>query len=729
MEAYLDQENSFARRAEDLVSRMSTEEKIQQIISAAPALERLGIPEMDWWSEALHGVAREGTATMFPQSIGLGATFDPALVGRIGRAVGQEARIKYEQYSSHGVRDLFKGLSLYSPNINIFRDPRWGRGQETYGEDPWLTSRMGVQYIRGLQGNDPDYLMTAACAKHYAVHSGPEPIRHEFDAEVSPKDLRETYLPAFEAAVKEGKVAQVMGAYNRTLGEPCCASQLLLQKILREEWGFEGMVVSDFTALKDFHTGHKVTKDAAESAALALKNGCDMNLGFVYMNLPEALERGLVTEENVDRACRKVMEIRLKLGLYETPECLRVDHELLDSPEHRRLNLEAARESLVLLKNDGILPLEGKFRSIAVLGPNAMSTRPLMGNYHGEASEYVTVLDGIRRAAGENVRIRYSVGCELAPYVPPAKRENMTGDDASVSFFDTVAPTFNLQELMGHGDREAEALALAEESEAVVLVLGLDETVEGEEMMGGYASDEFAGGDKKTLLLPSNQRKLLEDVLALRKPTVVVLLSGSALSVEDERISALVQAWYPGSLGGQAVGELLFGAFNPSGKLPVTFYRRIEDLPPFTDYSMKNRTYRYFEGEPLYPFGFGLSYTDFRYSELTVEIGEKITATVKVTNTGAREGREVTQAYVRWNGGDDSQPRWHLCAAGDQLLKPKETGELKLHIPLDALYTYHEDGSRAVEKGSYTLWVGGGQPDERTFALLGTHPLKAEFTL
>ncbi len=728
MEAYLDREEGFARRAEDLVSRMTVEEKIQQIISAAPALERLGIPEMDWWSEALHGVAREGTATMFPQSIGLGATFDPPLVGRIGQAVGQEARIKYEQYSSHGVRDLFKGLSLYSPNINIFRDPRWGRGQETYGEDPWLTSRMGVRYIQGLQGDDPDYLLTAACAKHYAVHSGPEPIRHEFDAEVSPKDLRETYLPAFEAAVKEGKVAQVMGAYNRTLGEPCCASQLLLQKILREEWGFEGMVVSDFTALKDFHTGHKVTKDAAESAALALKHGCDMNLGFVYMNLPKALERGLVTEEDIDRACRKVMEIRLKLGLYE-PDCLKVDHELLDSPEHRALNLEAARESLVLLKNDGILPLGRKFRSIAVLGPNAMSTRPLMGNYHGEASEYITVLDGIRRAAGENVRIRYGVGCELTPYNPPAKRESKTGDDASVSFFDNVAPTFNLMELMGHGDREAEALALAEESDAVVLVLGLDETVEGEEMMGGYLSDEFAGGDKKTLLLPSNQRKLLADVLDLGKPTVVVLMSGSALSVEDARISALVQAWYPGALGGQAVGELLFGAFSPSGKLPVTFYRSIEDLPAFTDYSMRNRTYRYFEGEPLYPFGFGLSYTSFRYSELRVETGDTITATIKVTNTGNREGREVTQAYVRWNGGDDTQPRWHLCAVGDQLLQPGESGELKLIIPSEALYTYHEDGTRAVEKGSYTLWVGGGQPDERTAALLGTRPLKAEFII
>ncbi len=729
MEAYRDSNLSFARRAEDLVSRMTTDEKIAQIISAAPALERLGIPEMDWWSEALHGVAREGTATMFPQSIGMGASFDPELVYQIGRAVGLEARIKYEQYSSHGVRDLFKGLSLYSPNINIFRDPRWGRGQETYGEDPWLTGRMGVSYIRGLQGDDPDYLLTAACAKHYAVHSGPEPIRHEFDAEVNPKDLHETYLPAFEAAVKEGKVAQVMGAYNRTLGQPCCASELLLRKILREDWDFDGMVVSDFTALKDFHTGHKVTKDSAESAALALKNGCDMNLGFVYMSLRESLERGLISEEDIDRACVNVMITRLRLGLYEKPACLTVDHELLDSPAHHALNLKAARESLVLLKNDGLLPLTGKFRSIAVLGPNAMSISALKGNYHGEASEYVTVLDGIRRAAGDGVRIRYGVGCELTPYQPPAKRESKTGDDASVSFFDNVAPTFNLLELMGHGDREAEALALAEESEAVVLVLGLDESVEGEEMMDGYGCDEFAGGDKKTLLLPSNQRKLMEDVLALGKPTAVVLLSGSALSVEDERIGALVQAWYPGSLGGQAVGELLFGQYSPSGRLPVTFYRRIEDLPPFKDYAMKGRTYRYFDGEPLYPFGFGLSYTSFAYEGLQISAGENLDAAVTVVNTGSMAGREVVQAYVRWDSGDDTQPRWHLCALGSVFLKPGEKKQVRLCIRNDALYTYHADGSRAVEKGSYTLWVGGGQPDQRTSALLGREPLKTSFTL
>ncbi len=729
MEGFLDKELSFAQRAADLVSRMRTDEKIAQIISAAPALERLGIPEMDWWSEALHGVAREGTATMFPQSIGLGATFDPELVGRIGRAVGQEARIKYEQYASHGVRDLFKGLSLYSPNINIFRDPRWGRGQETYGEDPWLTGRMGVRYIRGLQGEDPDYLLTAACAKHFAVHSGPEPIRHEFNAVVSPKDLRETYLPAFEAAVREAKVAQVMGAYNRTLDEPCCASELLLETILREEWGFEGMVVSDFTALKDFHTGHKVTNDAAESAALALKHGCDMNLGFVYMNLRESLDRGLVTEEDIDKACRKVMEIRLRLGLYETPKSLQVDHALLDGPENRKLNLEAARESLVLLKNDGMLPLSGKFSSIAVIGPNAMSISALKGNYHGEASEYVTILDGIRRAAGDSVRIRYSVGCELTPYQPPVKRESRSGDDASVSFFDKVAPTFNLMELMGHGDREAEALAMAEESEAVVLVLGLDESVEGEEMMDGYGCDEFAGGDKKTLLLPSNQRKLLEDVLALGKPTAVVLLSGSALNVEDERIDALVQAWYPGSLGGQAVGELLFGLYSPSGRLPVTFYRSVEDLPPFTDYAMKNRTYRYYEGEPLYPFGFGLSYTGFAYSDLQAVASEGVAVRVTVENTGDMAGREVVQAYVRWDEGDLSQPRWHLCALGDVFLQPGEKKQAVLHIPPEALFSYHEDGSRAVEKGSYTLWVGGGQPDERTAALMGRKVLKTEFRL
>ena len=699
---YQDPKLSFSRRAEDLVSRMTTEEKIGQIISAAPAVERLGIPEMDWWSEALHGVANEGTATMFPQSIGMAATFDPALVEQVGHAVGQEVRIKHEQYAAHGIRDLFKGLSVYSPNVNIFRDPRWGRGQETYGEDPWLTSRFGVSYIRGLQGDDPDYLMTAACAKHFAVHSGPEPLRHEFNAEVSEKDMRETYLPAFEAAVKEAKVAQIMGAYNRTCGDPCCASELLLGKILRGEWGFSGMVVSDFTALRDFHNGHKVTKNAAESAALALRKGCNMNLGFVYMYLPDALEQGLVTEEEIDAACRKVMEIRLRLGLYETPKCLAVDHALLDSPEHRALNLRTARESLVLLKNDGILPFENKFRSIAVIGPNAMSTRALMGNYHGDASEYVTVLDGIRRAAGDGVRIRYSVGSDLYRNKPEEKKEGETG------FFD---------------------FGMAEESEALVLVLGMDETVEGEEMLDGGISDEFSGGDKKTLQLPKCQRELLSAVLDLNKPTVVVLLSGSALSVEDERIGALVQAWYPGALGGQAIGELLFGAFSPSGRLPVTFYRSVEDLPPFTDYSMKNRTYRYFTGDPLYPFGFGLSYTSFAYSDLRIESGDSVAAAVTVKNTGSKQGREVVQAYLRWNGADEDQPLRKLCGLQSVELQPGEESTVRIEIPPEAMLTYHADGSRAVEKGSYTLWVGGGQPDPRTEALTGAKCLQGEFVL
>jgi len=728
MEAYRNQELDFAQRAADLVSRMTLDEKIEQIRSSAPALERLDIPEMDWWSEALHGVAREGTATMFPQSIGMAAAFDPALLEEIGKAVGQEARIKYEQYSSHGVRDLFKGLSLYSPNVNIFRDPRWGRGQETYGEDPWLTSRLGVGYIRGLQGDDPDYLMTAACAKHYAVHSGPEPLRHEFNAQVNPKDLRETYLPAFEAAVKEGHVAQIMGAYNRTLDEGCCASDLLIGKILREEWGYQGLFLSDFCALADFHRTHGLTKDAAESAALAINHGCEMNLGFVFLNLREAYDRGLVTEEVIDRSCRRVMELRLRLGLYEQPASVRVDHDLLDCPEHAELNLKMARESLVLLKNDGMLPLRGKFRSIAVLGPNAMSIRALMGNYHGEASQYVTVLDGIRKAAGKETRIRYGVGCELTPYVPPEGKVAETSDDAVMQFFQNVAPTFNLLEATGHGDREAEALALAEESEAVVLVLGLDETVEGEEMFGG-SSDEFSGGDKKTLLLPSNQRKLMQDVLALGKPTCVVLLSGSALNVEAEGLNALVQAWYPGALGGQAVGELLFGDYCPSGKLPVTFYHSIEELPDFLDYAMAGRTYRYFKGKALYPFGFGLSYTRFAFRNLEIRADEDVEAAVLVRNEGQMAGRCVVQSYVRWNGGDENQPRWHLCAIGDVTLEPGEEKSVTLQIRRDALYTYHADGSRCVELGSYTLWVGGGQPDERTAELTGDRVLEGSFTL
>ena len=370
MEKYKNPDIPFAERARDLVSKMTLEEKIEQIRSAAPALERLGIPEMDWWSEALHGIAREGTATMFPQTIGMAASFDPELIGEVGKAAGIETRIKHEQYEAHGVRNLYKGLSLYSPNVNIFRDPRWGRGQETYGEDPWLTGQMGAAYVRGLQGDDPDYRMTAACAKHYAVHSGPEADRHKFNAKISQKDLRETYLPAFEACVKEGHVAQIMGAYNRTLDEPCCASDLLLGKVLREEWRFDGMVVSDFGAISDFHLHHKITDLPEESAAMAIRGGCDMNLGFVYMYCMEAVQKGLLTEEDIDIACTRVMEQRLRLGLYEKPACLQVDHDLLDGPEHRALNLKIAKESLVLLKNDGMLPMKDKYHSIAVIGPN-----------------------------------------------------------------------------------------------------------------------------------------------------------------------------------------------------------------------------------------------------------------------------------------------------------------------------------------------------------------------
>lgn len=725
MEAYRDSSLPFAERARDLVSRMTLEEKIEQIRSSAPALERLGLPEMDWWSEALHGIAREGTATMFPQTIGMAATFDPELVQQVGEAAAVETRIKHEQYAAHGVRDLYKGLSLYSPNVNIFRDPRWGRGQETYGEDPWLAGRFGVAYVKGLQGDDPAYLRTAACAKHFAVHSGPEADRHVFNAVVSEKDLHETYLPAFEACVKEGKVAQVMGAYNRTQDELCCASDLLLGKILREDWGFEGMVVSDFGAIADFHKNHKVTADEAESAALAIQKGCDMNLGFVYLYCMEAVERGILTEADIDRACCRVMETRLRLGVYECP--LHYDHDLLDGPAHRALNLQVARESLVLLKNDGMLPLKNP-GSIAVIGPNAMSIRALMGNYHGDASEYITVLDGIRANAGQT-RIRYSSGCELTPFQMPRRpaSEAANSDEVVANPMGRMAPTFNFMELMNHGDRTAEALAFAEESDAVILVLGLDETVEGEEMFGG--SDEFANGDKKTLLLPSNQRKLLDDVLALGKPTTVVLMSGSALAVEDERINALVQAWYPGALGGQAVGELIFGKFSPSGRLPVTFYRSVDDLPAFTDYAMKNRTYRYYEGEALYPFGYGLSYTSFDYSDLTVEAGEVVAATVSVTNSGDVAGREVVQAYVRWDGGDADQPRWHLCAVEAAELQPGESRHVSLKIPQEALYTYHVDGTRSVERGSYTLWVGGGQPDRRTEILMGKPVLQGQFTL
>lgn len=503
---YLDPSYSFEERAKDLVSRMTIEEKVSQMLYNSPAIERLGIPAYNWWNEALHGVARAGTATMFPQAIGMAATFDEELIYKVADVISTEGRAKYHASSKKGDRGIYKGLTFWSPNINIFRDPRWGRGQETYGEDPYLTARLGVAFVKGLQGNHPKYLKAAACAKHFAVHSGPESLRHEFNAVVSKKDLYETYLPAFKALVQEAKVESVMGAYNRTNGEPCCGSKTLLSDILRGEWGFKGHVVSDCWAIRDFHMHHHVTATAPESAALAVRNGCDLNCGNMFGNLLIALKEGLITEEEIDRAVTRLMITRMKLGMFDPEDQVpyaSISYDFVDCKEHRELALDVAKKSIVLLKNDGLLPLDRKkIRSIAVIGPNADSRQALIGNYEGTASEYVTVLDGIREMAGDDVRIYYSVGCHL--------------------YKDRVE---NLGE---PGDRIAEAVTCAEHADVVIMCLGLDSTIEGEEM---HESNIYGSGDKPDLNLPGQQQELLEAVYATGKPIVLVLLTGSALAV------------------------------------------------------------------------------------------------------------------------------------------------------------------------------------------------------
>jgi len=704
---YLDPSYSFEERAKDLVSRMTTEEKVSQMLYTSPAIERLGIPAYNWWNEALHGVARGGTATMFPQAIGMAATFDEELIYKIADVISTEGRAKYHANTKKGDRGIYKGLTFWSPNINIFRDPRWGRGQETYGEDPYLTARLGVAFVKGLQGNHPKYLKAAACAKHFAVHSGPEALRHEFNAIASKKDMYETYLPAFKALVQEANVEAVMGAYNRTNGEPCCGSKTLLTDILRGEWGFKGHVVSDCWAIRDFHLKHHVTTTAPESVALAVRNGCDLNCGNLFGNLLIALDEGLITEEEIDRSVTRLMITRMKLGMFDPDDQVpyaSIPYEVVDCKEHNELALETAKKSIVLLKNDGLLPLDKeKIKSIAVIGPNADSRQALVGNYEGTASEYVTVLDGIREAVGDNVRIYYSVGCHL--------------------YKDKV------EDLGEPGDRIAEAVTCAEMADVVVLCLGLDSTIEGEEM---HQSNVYGSGDKYDLNLPGMQQKLMEAVYATGKPIVLVLLTGSALSVTwaDEKIPAILNAWYPGAQGGRAVASVLFGETNPSGKLPVTFYRTVEELPEFTDYSMQNRTYRYMKNEALYPFGFGLSYTQFDYSDLklskdVIKAGEGITVSVKVTNTGNRAGEEVAQVYIKDLEASWTVPNWQLSGMKRVKLERGESAEITFEILPEQLAVVNDDGQSVIEPGDFEVYVGGSQPDTRSIKLIGKAPLKA----
>ncbi len=692
------------KKAEELVGKMTLEERASQLRYDAPAIKRLGIPAYNWWNEALHGVARAGQATVFPQAIGIAATFDTELVEQIGDVVATEGRAKYNAYASLDDRDIYKGLTFWAPNVNIFRDPRWGRGHETYGEDPYLTSRMGVSYVKGLQGNG-DTMKAAACAKHYAVHSGPEALRHEFNAEASKKDMEETYLPAFEALVKEAGVEAVMGAYNRTNGEPCCGSKTLIQDILRGKWGFEGHFVSDCWAIKDFHEHHMVTSTPRESAAMAINAGCDLNCGVTYLHLLGALEDGLVTEETITEAAVRLYTTRYLLGLFDGSEFDAISYDKVECKEHMELSKKAATESFVLLKNDGILPLKKeKIKTIGIIGPNANSRASLNGNYHGTPSDFVTVQEGLMRYLGDEVRVLTSIGCEL--------------------FRDKT------EALAWENDRLAEAKIVAKNSDVVVLCLGLDETLEGEE---GDTGNSYASGDKTDLKLPKSQQLLMEALAETNTPVVLCMMAGSDidLSYAAEHFPAILQVWYPGGQGGSAVAEVLFGEVSPSGKLPVTFYETLEELPEFTDYSMKGRTYRYMEKKAQYPFGYGLTYGKAKVLDAEItELDSRLTndsrygIKAKLKNEGSFDTEEVLQIYVKKEDSVFDTLNPSLCAFTRVALRHGEEKEVTLEIPQSAFLVVNEEGERIPGGKNYRFYVGFSQPDERSVELTGTKPVE-----
>ncbi len=685
------------KKAQELVGQMTLEEKMEQMLYQSPAIERLNIPAYNWWNESLHGVARAGVATMFPQAIGLAASFDKSLLHELAEVISTEGRAKFNAYSAKGDRGIYKGITFWAPNINIFRDPRWGRGHETFGEDTYLTAELGIEYIKGLQGEDPEHLKTTACAKHFAVHSGPESLRHSFDAVVNKKDLYNTYLYAFERCVKEGKVEAVMGAYNRVNGEPACGSKTLLKDILRDKWGFEGHVVSDCWAIIDFHLHHQVTNSVEESAAMAVNNGCDLNCGNAFLYLKSAYDQGLITEEVITEAVIRLMHVRIRLGMleeYPSPYDA-IPYSKVECEEHIELALEATRRSVVLLKNDGVLPLNNKkLKTIAVIGPNANSREALIGNYVGTSSEYITPLEGIQRYVGEETRVLYAEGAHL--------------------YKDKV------EELAEVNDRLAEALVTAEMSDVVIACLGLDSSLEGEE---GDQGNAYASGDKVDLNLPGNQQALLEALHATGKPVILIVSAGSALALKwaDEHVNAVMQAWYPGARGGKAIAQLLFGEYSPSGKLPLTFYESTDELPIFEDYSMKNRTYRYMRGKATYPFGYGLSYSKVEYDKAIIEStiidsSDKSKLTICVNNIGDYDIYEITQLYVKRV--DDKEENYRLRGIETYELKAGQNKNITFIIDNTMFEEYDEEGNKIVISGKYELYIGGQQPDSRSEELL-----------
>ena len=828
---YLNPRLPIKQRVEDLVSRMTLEEKVAQMMNKAPAVERLNVPAYDWWNEALHGVAYAGHATVFPQAIGLGASWNEELVKSVASAISDEARAKYNDAVRRDFRKRFYGLTFWSPNINIFRDPRWGRGQETYGEDPYLTSRLGVAFVKGMQGDDPRYLKTIATPKHYAVHSGPESQRHTFDAHPPERDLEDTYLPAFRAAIVEGEAGSVMCAYNRLNGEPLCASPRMLKEVLRGAWGFGGYVVSDCDAVADIYKKHNFRKTQEEGVATAVRVGTDLTCGYEYRALPAAVKQGLITEAEIDTAVKRLFEARFRLGMFDPPASnpyARIPFAVNDSAVHRELAARAARESLVLLKNErGALPLRKDLKSIAVIGPNADSLEVLLGNYHGIPSRWVTPLAGIRRKVSPQTRVTYALGTTLTgdPVLPvPAstlfQNEEKSARGLKAEYFDNkdlqgtpvatrtdeqlnfdwftdapvagintdnfsarwtgyfVPPTSGTYQFGVRADdgirlflddrplveswqdsstrtltqaidfeagrayklrveyyeryasataklvwgppglndslRE-EALKAAREADVVVMTLGLAPSLEGEEM--DVKVKGFSGGDRTSLDLPDAQDDLLKAVAATGKPVVLVLLNGGALAVNwaQANVPAIVEAWYPGEEGGTALADVLFGDYNPAGRLPVTFYKSAEQLPPFEDYRMEGKTYRYFKGEPLYPFGYGLSYTTFKYDGLKLgskryAAGRNVELSVEVQNTGARAGDEVVQLYVTDAVASAPAPVRALKGVRRVHLKPGERRRVSFTLTPRDLSLVDERGRRLLEPGEFRVSIGGKQP-------------------
>lgn len=825
---------SMKERVDDLVSRMTLEEKISQMMNDAPAIERLGVQRYNWWSEGLHGVARAGLATVFPQAIGMGATWDEPLLFNVSTAIADEARAKHTDFAKKDKRFIYQGLTLWSPNINIFRDPRWGRGQETYGEDPFLTGKLAVQFIKGLQGDDTTYYKTIATAKHFAVHSGPEEGRHSFNAVTGENDLRDTYLPQFEMAIKEGKPYSVMCAYNRYNGEACCGSKRLLQDVLRNEWGFNGYIVSDCDAIVDIYKFHQVVPTPEEAAALAVKAGTDLECGNVYTHLKEAINKGLITEEEIDVAVKRLFIARFKLGMFDPPEKVKyaqIPYSVVDSKEHKALALDAARKSIVLLKNkNNILPLKKDLGTLAVIGPNADQWLMLLGNYNGVPSDPITPLRGIQEKLNGKSKVLFAQGCELAEGMPmfytipsenlfsdggqqgvkasfynnaelkgeplyssveklldanwynKAPREDMNDDSFSVRWSGEIKPdrtgfyqlgiistcntklflndslvaktTYHFRDEYGDprlrksdiikleaGKRykfvveaietfadaqvqlvwampkpelKKQALEIARQADAVVMCMGITPRMEGEEM--DVKIDGFIGGDRTRLDLPEVQQLLIKEIQALGKPVILVLLNGSALAInwESKNVDAIVEAWYPGQASGQAIADVLFGDYNPGGRLPVTFYKSEKDLPPFDEYSVRTQTYRYFKGEPLYPFGFGLSYTTFVYENLKVnreyKAGDSVHLSVSVRNTGKIAGDEVVQVYL--SNKDKKQSRAIHALKGFKRIH-LQAGEMKtLDFVLSPNHfsIYNDNRERQILPGEFELFVGGGQP-------------------